>query len=79
MNGDVWLGPNAVLAFAREGYSYSDIKIKDLFETLLFPGFLILGVKNMKYGLNEMYNSIFIKGQLKEIGRYVDGITAKDI
>ena len=36
MNGDVWLGPNAVLAFRREGYGYFDISFKDTMEALTF-------------------------------------------
>ncbi len=39
MNGDVWLGPNAVLAFQREGYRWRDVNVKDLAEILRFvPG-----------------------------------------
>ena len=67
MNGDVWIGPNAVPAFAREGYSYRDINFKDMFETMFFPGFLWLGLKNIKYGVKEIYHSLFIKKHLKEI------------
>lgn len=43
MDGSVWLGPNAVLAFAREGYSYSDVNLEELWQTLTFKGFLKLG------------------------------------
>ena len=38
MDGDIWLGPNAVLAFAREGYAFSTINSGDLFETLTYLG-----------------------------------------
>ena len=38
MNGDVWLGPNAVLAFAREGYRKTDFNLRDLFDALFYPG-----------------------------------------
>ena len=38
MNGDVWLGPNAVMAFSRDGYKYSDIHAMDLLEQITFPG-----------------------------------------
>jgi 2-hydroxyglutarate dehydrogenase len=36
MDGSVWLGPNAVLAFKREGYGYTDISVPDLFDALSF-------------------------------------------
>ena len=35
-NGEMWLGPNAVLAFKREGYSLFDISPKDLYDALAF-------------------------------------------
>lgn len=38
MDGSVWLGPNAVLAFKREGYKWSDINLFDLIDTLKYPG-----------------------------------------
>ena len=42
MNGQVWLGPNAVLAFAREGYSFATVDLRDLLETLTYSGFIKL-------------------------------------
>ena len=36
MDGSVWLGPNAVLAFKREGYNLLDISVKDLADALGF-------------------------------------------
>lgn len=36
MNGDVWLGPNAVLSFKREGYNLTDFNLKDTFDALSF-------------------------------------------
>jgi (S)-2-hydroxyglutarate dehydrogenase len=38
IEGGIEAGPNAVLAFAREGYKWSDINLRDLAETLCFPG-----------------------------------------
>lgn len=38
MDGEVWLGPNAVLAFRREGYKWTDINIPELFDALKYPG-----------------------------------------
>ena len=54
MNGDVWLGPNAVLAFKREGYRWSDVGLKDLMEILTYPGFYRLALKYAKFGSMEM-------------------------
>ena len=43
MDGSIWLGPNAVLAFKREGYTYWDLSPSELFESLFFSGFRKLG------------------------------------
>src|SRR5256885_272969 len=55
MNGDVWLGPNAVLAFAREGYGRLDFAPGDLLEALGYAGFQKLARKFWRTGLGEMY------------------------
>ncbi len=39
IHGGIEAGPNAILAFAREGYGWTTIKVRDLAETLCFPGF----------------------------------------
>ncbi|MGC1424194.1 MAG: L-2-hydroxyglutarate oxidase [Terracidiphilus sp.] len=39
IHGGIEAGPNAVLAFAREGYHHTDIRLRDTLETLLYPGF----------------------------------------
>ena len=44
MDGSVWLGPNAVLAFKREGYNLLDFNLKDMIEEASF-GYL----RNMKF------------------------------
>ncbi len=36
INGDVWLGPNAILAFRREGYSLAEFNLVDLADALSF-------------------------------------------
>ena len=56
----VWLGPNAVLAFKREGYSWFDVSFKDLAEVLKYPGFYKLGMKYLSYGTRHILGSIFI-------------------
>ena len=73
----MWLGPNAVLAFKREGYRWSDVGLKDLVEILTYPGFYRLALKYAKFGSMEMvcfrlvYNffdkSVFINSFGKKI------------
>ena len=57
IEGGVECGPNAVLAFAREGYTKADINLGDLFETLTYPGFLKLALKYWQTGMGEMWRS----------------------
>ena len=57
IEGGVECGPNAVLAFAREGYHKTDFSLADMAETLGYPGFLKLAAKYWKTGLGEMWRS----------------------
>ncbi|MAT16910.1 MAG: L-2-hydroxyglutarate oxidase [Planctomyces sp.] len=57
IHGGVECGPNAVLAFAREGYRKTDINLRDLFESLSYGGFLKLAASNWQTGLGEMWRS----------------------
>jgi L-2-hydroxyglutarate oxidase len=57
MRGGIEAGPNAVLAFRREGYKKMDINAKELYETLTWPGFQKVAMKYWETGLGEMYRS----------------------
>jgi (S)-2-hydroxyglutarate dehydrogenase len=57
IEGGVECGPNAVLAFAREGYRKTDINLGDLCETLAFRGFRKLAWKYWRVGAGEMWRS----------------------
>ncbi|EGG25247.1 Ras guanine nucleotide exchange factor [Cavenderia fasciculata] len=59
INGDVWLGPNAVLAFSREGYSYKDFRLKDFIEFLGNRGLQKMALKHFSYGVGELLRDIF--------------------
>jgi L-2-hydroxyglutarate oxidase len=52
-DGAVWLGPNAVLALAREGYRRRDVSVRDMRETLRSPGFRRLARKHWRMGAGE--------------------------
>ncbi|MCS7182722.1 MAG: L-2-hydroxyglutarate oxidase [Thermoanaerobaculum sp.] len=58
VDGRVEAGPNAVLAFAREGYHWSKISWRDLGETLSFPGFWRLVRRYWRTGCGEMFRSL---------------------
>jgi (S)-2-hydroxyglutarate dehydrogenase len=57
IDGSVHAGPNAVLAFKREGYKKTDFDLRDFCETLGFGGFWKLASKNFREGMKEMYRS----------------------
>lgn len=57
IGGGIEAGPNAVLAFQREGYKKSDVNLKELWETLSWPGFQKVAAKYWETGMGEMYRS----------------------
>uniref|UniRef100_D3TP33 L-2-hydroxyglutarate dehydrogenase, mitochondrial n=1 Tax=Glossina morsitans morsitans TaxID=37546 RepID=D3TP33_GLOMM len=79
MDGSVWLGPNAVLAFKREGYKWSDVNIFELIDALRYPGFIKLASKNLGFGLKEIIKSAFINLQMKDLQKFIPDITEYDV
>ena len=57
IDGGVECGPNAVLAFAREGYRKFDVNLRDLGESLTYGGFLRLAFRYWRTGIGEMWRS----------------------
>ena len=78
-NGDIEAGPNAVLAFSKEGYKWTDINFVDLTKVLTFPGMLKLGKKYFRTGISEMYRSLNKNIFVKEIQKLINGVNQKDI
>jgi L-2-hydroxyglutarate oxidase LhgO len=79
INGDVWAGPNAVLAFAREGYNRSDISPRQLASVLMYRGFQRLAFKYLKTGLAEMWRDFWKDAFLKDMQRYVPDVRGDQI
>jgi L-2-hydroxyglutarate oxidase LhgO len=79
IQGGVECGPNAVLAFAREGYRMRDVNLRDLFEVLSNPGFLKLAAKYWRTGIGEMWRSINKRAFVKALQRLVPEITPNDL
>ncbi|MFB0907432.1 MAG: L-2-hydroxyglutarate oxidase [Spirosomataceae bacterium] len=79
INGGIEAGPNAVMAFRREGYKQLDFKFSELWETLTWPGFQKVAVKYWQTGLGEMYRS-FSKGAFtKALQELIPEIQADDL
>jgi L-2-hydroxyglutarate oxidase LhgO len=78
-DGSVWLGPNAVLAFAREGYRRLDLHPRDLGEALAFRGFQKLATKFWQTGWQEMVRDFSKEAFLKSLQVYVPELTQADL
>ncbi len=79
VNGGVEAGPNAVLAFQREGYKKSDIRLDELMETLLWPGFQKMAAKYWKTGWGEMVRSFSKAAFAKALQKLVPEIRESDL
>jgi L-2-hydroxyglutarate oxidase len=79
MRGGVEAGPNAVLAFSREGYRKSDINLRELTETLAWPGFREVAGKYWRTGLGEMYRSFSKTAFTKALQKLIPEIQETDL
>lgn len=79
VDGSVWLGPNAVLAFAREGYRPGRISVRDLGALLAFPGFWRMGLRHWRIGVGEVWRASRRSSFLAALRRYVPALTADDL
>jgi L-2-hydroxyglutarate oxidase len=79
IDGTVHAGPNAVLAFKREGYRRTDINCIDLFETLTFSGFWKLARKHYRDGMMEMVRSVRKQAFVKSLQQLVPEVTEDDL
>lgn len=77
--GGVEAGPNAVLAFSREGYKKSDINLAEFGETLAWPGFQKVAAKYWRTGLGEMYRSFSKAAFTRALQKMVPEIREADL
>ena len=79
VDGSVEAGPNAVLAYMREGYTKTRVDPYDLFETLTYPGFLRLALKYWKTGLGEMVRSVSKSAFTRALQKLMPEIRESDL
>ena len=79
IDGNIEAGPNAVFAFAKEGYKWTNFNFKETLNSLAYPGMVKLGKKYFKTGISEMHRSLNKKAFVNEINKLISGITTKDI
>jgi len=79
VRGGVDVGPNAVLALAREGYRRRDIRLADVRETLAWPGFRRLARAHWRMGLQEFGGSLSRRLYVARAQRYVPELSVEDL
>ena len=79
IDGSVEAGPNAVLAFSREGYKRGQFNTKDVFDYIRYPGFWQMAFKYWKVGAYELYRSFSKKAFLKSLQRLLPALTESDL
>jgi (S)-2-hydroxyglutarate dehydrogenase len=79
VDGDVMIGPNAVLALAREGYGWRRVSARDLRETVAWPGFRRFAREHWRTGAEEMVGSLSRRAFVAAARRYVPELETSDV
>ncbi len=79
IQGGVECGPNAVLAYDREGYDPFSFSLRDTLETLSYPGFWRIAAKHWKTGAQEVYRSLSKRAFLRALQKLVPSLTLEEI
>lgn len=79
IEGGVEAGPNAVFAFKREGYKFSNVNFSETVESLSWPGFRQVIQKYWRTGLGEMYRSLSKNAFAKALQELIPEIAADDL
>jgi (S)-2-hydroxyglutarate dehydrogenase len=79
VDGGVLVGPNAVLALAREGYRWADLRLGDLAETLAWPGFRRMAARHWRTGVREVVGSLSRRAFCNAARRYVPELRPADL
>ena len=79
IDGSVHAGPNAVLAFKREGYKKSDFNFRDFCETMSFGGFWKLARKNLGEGMKEIHRSFSKAAFVRSLQQLIPEVQSADL
>jgi L-2-hydroxyglutarate oxidase len=79
IKGGVEAGPNAVLAFKREGYSHKDFSATDILEMAVYSGFWKMAAKYYKMGIGEFYRSLNKNAFVKALQKLIPEIQCEDL
>jgi L-2-hydroxyglutarate oxidase LhgO len=79
IDGEVLVGPNAVMALAYEGYSWRTVRLRDIRRILTWEGTWRLAATHWRTGAREVYGSLVKRAFVKAARRYVPSLTAEDL
>ncbi|MER5796211.1 L-2-hydroxyglutarate oxidase [Streptomyces sp. NPDC001980] len=79
VDGSVEVGPNAVLALAREGYRRSKVSPRDLLALAAYPGTWRMAGRHWRTGVKEYRGSFSAAAFMKDAKRYVPGVGVRDV
>ncbi|MET7618938.1 L-2-hydroxyglutarate oxidase [Streptomyces sp. NPDC005408] len=79
IDGGVHVGPNAVPALAREGYSWSAVRPRELAETLSWPGSWRIARRHWRYGAGELHRSLSKRAFTTAVRRLLPAVTDSDL
>lgn len=79
IDGSVHAGPNAVLAFKREGYHKTSFDLRDFLDTMTFGGFWKLARKNLNEGLMEIRRSLSKAAFVRSLQRLIPEVQPEDV
>ncbi|HUC29130.1 MAG TPA: L-2-hydroxyglutarate oxidase [Candidatus Acidoferrum sp.] len=79
ISGKVDAGPNAVLALAREGYRHTDINLRDLASSIVFPGFWRMARQHWRNGIDEWRRSLSKPAFVRALQRMLPEVSDNDL
>ncbi|MEW6179642.1 MAG: L-2-hydroxyglutarate oxidase [Chloroflexota bacterium] len=79
VTGGIEAGPNAVLAFKREGYKFSDISIPDMLTYATFIGFWRMALKYWRMGFDEFYRSLSKRAFVNALRKLIPELSMEDV
>jgi L-2-hydroxyglutarate oxidase LhgO len=79
IDGEVWAGPNAVPAFAREGYRRLSVNVGDARDLLGFPGMRRLARAYFRTGAAELWRDVVKRAAVEQMRRYLPELQTRDV
>jgi L-2-hydroxyglutarate oxidase LhgO len=79
VTGELEIGPNAILALARERYGRGDIRLSDVRDVLTWPGSWRMAARHWRTGVREVRGSLSVGASLRDAQRYLPDLRREDV